>query len=142
MTYQRMEKVPVLKSLNVETEPRLVFRIEHPVSGRGPFTHDAGPNVFASDAMVWLHEPQEFYRSLGAGMGFHYAFKSINVLWGAVQKMVLLRELGFHIQVWESQEYVVLPDGQVAFTKSKAKLVRSDMVHEFPFEEFFEEVEA
>lgn len=140
MMYQRMEKVPVLKSLNLETDPRMVFRIEHPVSGRGPFTHDAGP-VFASDAMVWLHEPQEFYRGLGSGLGFHYAFKSINVLWGAVQKTVLLRELGFHIQVWESQEHVVLPDGQVAFTKSKAKLVRSDEIHEFPFEEF-EEIEA
>ncbi len=134
-----MEKVPVLKTLNVETAPRLVFRIEHPESGKGPFTHDAGRGRFASDAMVWLHEPQEFYKNLGYGMGFHYAFKSISVLWGAVTSLVLLRECGFHIQVWESQEHVVLPDGQVAFTKSKARLVRADLVHEFPFEDYFED---
>ncbi|MGE8452778.1 MAG: hypothetical protein ACN6OP_19590 [Pseudomonadales bacterium] len=138
MPYKRLDN-PKLAKIVVETEPRMVLRIEHPESKRGPFTHDAGRGRFASDAMVWLHEPQDFHKSLGSSTGYHWAFRDSEVLLGAVARMVLLREYGFHIQVYESVEHVVLPDGQVAFRKEKARLVRADAPQDFPFEDYFEE---
>jgi hypothetical protein len=114
-----------------------VYRIEHPESRQGPFTHNAGPGRFASDAMVYLTEPQDMASNLRIGTGHHYAFKSIEHLMAAIQSFVLLREYGFHISVYESNEHVVLPDGQVAFMRDKAKMLESHEMHEFPFENHF-----
>jgi hypothetical protein len=114
-----------------------VFRIEHPESGKGPFTHNAGRGRFASDAMVYLKEPQEMCKRLRSGAPHHYAFKCMESLMGSIQRFVLLREYGFHISVYESKEHIVLPDGQVAFIHEKAAKLCSHEMHLFPFEEYF-----
>lgn len=124
-------------SIPTSHEPMKVFRIEHPESGQGPFTHDAGRGRFASDAMVYLVEPQEMCSHLRSGSGYHYAFESMPILMAAIQSFVLLREYGFHISVYDSNEHIVLPDGQVAFDLDKATKVESHQMHEFPFENYF-----
>ncbi|HEX9136130.1 MAG TPA: hypothetical protein VF905_04185 [Nitrospirota bacterium] len=114
-----------------------LFRIEHPESRQGPFTHNAGRGRFASDAMVYMKEPQEMCEGLRCGAPHHYAFESPAHLMAAIQSFVLLREYGFHIAVYDSNEHIVLPDGQVAFIKDKAVMVESHEMHEFPFENYF-----
>lgn len=119
-------------------EPMKVFRIEHPDSGKGPYTHHSGRGLFASDAMRNLAEPSEFKGvDLRHCSGYHFAFKDMDVLMWAVQNSVLLREYGFHFSVYESNEHLVLPDGQVAFVKDKAKMLASYQIHEFPFDDYF-----
>ena len=114
-----------------------LFRIEHPESGQGPFTHQAGRGRFASDAMVYLTEPQEMCSHLRSGAAHHYAFESPEKMMGAIERFILLREYGFHFSVYESHEHIILPDGQVAFIKEKAIRLESYPVHEFPFENYF-----
>lgn len=110
-----------------------VWRIEHPESGRGPFTHESRRG-FASDAMVCLTEPIEHgYR----GIGQHYGFNSVKAMLMSIERLTLLHEHGFHIQTYKSTDHTVLPDGQVAFLKSKAELLESVPVKEFPFRNHF-----
>ena len=115
-----------------------VFRIEHPESGRGPFTHDTGRNIFAADAMVYLNEPQEMCKGLGrGGCPLIYAFDSAERMMAGIDRFILLRECGFHFSVYESHYHIVLPDGQVAFDKDKATRLETYPVAEFPFENYF-----
>ncbi|BAQ02629.2 hypothetical protein [Ralstonia phage RSL2] len=65
-----------------------------------------------------------------------FAFEDALKLWSAVNSLVLLRELGFHIAIYDSEEHIVYPDGQVAIVKDKATLVESHEIHEFPFENY------
>lgn len=126
------------KPVVIETsrEALKIFRIEHSESGKGPFSHQCERNRFASDAMVYMTEPQDMSPNIDR-RGFHYAFDSMEHCMGAIQSVVLLREMGFNISVYESHEHVVLPDGQVAFTKSKAIRLETYPIHLFPFEEYF-----
>lgn len=87
--------------------------------------------------MVYLTEPQEMCPRLGCGSGYHYAFESLEHLMGSIQRFVLLREYGFHISVYDSNEHIVLPDGQVAFDKEKSERIETHPMHEFPFENYF-----
>jgi hypothetical protein len=103
----------------------------------GPFTHNAGRGRFASDAMVYMTEPHEMCKGLRIGSPHYYAFKSMPHLMAAIQSYVLLREYGFHIAVYDSNEHIVLPDGQVAFIMEKATKLASHELHDFPFEEYF-----
>lgn len=125
--------------IQLSTETRRVFRIEHPESGQGPFTHQGKRVRFASDAMRLLKEPQDFNVtgvSLTGG-GWHYAFDSAERMMGAIDRFVLLREEGFHFAVYDTSYHVVLPDGQVAFDKTTAVLVGTHECHEFPYEDYF-----
>lgn len=138
-TYSKQVAIQA-KPARIETEYTLrrVFRIEHPESGKGPFVHNAGPGRFASDAMVCLAEPSEFNApQLRGGSGHIYAFIDPWALMSAVHSLVILREYGFHFTIYDSNEHVVLPDGQVAFVKDKAKKIASYPVHEFPFDDYF-----
>ena len=141
-TYRKSEvrndkSSPHLTECLTEYDKRLVFRIEHPESGKGPYTHNSGRGIFASDAMVCLAEPNDFNApQLRIGSPHRYGFESIEKLFAAVQSLVLLRELGFHITVYESNEHVVLPDGQVAFIKEKSVQLRSNEIHEFPYDDY------
>lgn len=117
-------------------EPMKVYRIEHPESGKGPFTHDSGRGRFASDAMRYITEPQDMASNLRIGCPHHYAFTTPWTLMEAVQSMVLLREYGFHISIYNSTEHIVLPDGQVAFIKDKSVRESTYEICEFPFEEY------
>lgn len=130
---QPVEKQKII----TEYTPREVYRIEHPESGQGPFTHQSGRGLFASDAMVYMKEPQEMCEGLRCGSSHHYAFVSMDILMRNVQRFVLLREYGFHFSVYESNEYLILPDGQVAFIMEKSKRLLTTPVHEFPFENYF-----
>lgn len=114
-----------------------IYRIEHPESGKGPFTHNAGVGRFASDAMVYMTEPHEMCEGLRCGCPHYYAFETMGHLMASIERFVLLREYGFHIAVYESNEHIVLPDGQVAFIMEKANKLSSHEIHEFPFEEYF-----
>lgn len=87
--------------------------------------------------MVYLKEPQEMCKSLGCGSPHHYAFENPLRMDAAIQSYVLLREYGFHIAVYDSNEHIVLPDGQVAFIREKATKINSYPIHEFPFENYF-----
>lgn len=112
------------------TEPRTIYRLEHPESGKGPYTHTSRAG-FASDAMRYITEPIEMgYRGM---MGHHFAFDSVASLWSAIDRLVLLSEFGFHIQTYEVTECLVFEDGQVAFSKDKSTLISSVRVREFPF---------
>lgn len=88
--------------------------------------------------MVWLTEPSEFK---GAGLndftGHIYAFISPEKMMAAIDRFIVLRELGFYFQEWESSEHKVLPDGQVAFFREKSKLIGEWPCHEFPFDNYF-----
>lgn len=56
---------------------------------------------------------------------------------GAIQSFIMLREYGFNISVYESNEHIFLPDGQVAFMRDQSKLIEAHPIHEFPFENYF-----
>lgn len=87
--------------------------------------------------MVCLAEPGDFNApQLKQGAPHIYAFEDALKLWSAVNSLVMLREYGFHIAIYDSEEHVVLPDGQVAFIKDKAVKVESYEIHEFPFENY------
>lgn len=84
--------------------------------------------------MVCLTEPIEYgYR----GMGQHYGFNSVKAMFMSIDRLTLLHEHGFHIQTYTSRDHTVLPDGQVAFLKSKAELLESVPVKEFSFHNHF-----
>lgn len=129
----------ILKPVVIPTsrEPLKVYRIEHPDSGKGPFTHDSGRGRFASDAMRYITEPQDMASNLRIGSPHIFAFETPWVLMEAVQSLVMLREYGFHISVYDSNEHIVLPDGQVAFIKDKSVREATYPICDFPFEDHF-----
>lgn len=87
--------------------------------------------------MVCLAEPGDFDApQLRTGSPHIYAFDDCLKLWSSVNSLVLLRECGFHIAIYDSEEHVVLPDGQVGFIKDKATKISSHEIHEFPFEDY------
>lgn len=133
---ERSDKGP--QDIPASTEVLKVFRIEHPESGQGPFTHQTGRGIFAADAMVYMKEPQEMCKGLGrGGCPLRYAFDSPETMMGNIERFILLRECGFNFSVYESHYHIVLPDGQVAFSKEKATLLETHPVAEFPFENYF-----
>jgi hypothetical protein len=139
--YQQ-EQIKKPEPPKVDFAPRTIIRIEHPVSGKGPFTHDGGRLGFPSDAMNVMKEPQEFgVSALQHGAGWHYAFTDSMAMMRAVRSLVSLRQYGFHIQALESKEHIVLPDGQVAFIKDKSTVSVSLPIHEFPFEDYCGDVD-
>lgn len=88
--------------------------------------------------MVCLAEPSDFNApQLHYGGGHHYAFVDPWKMMAAISSLVLLSEMNFHFAIYDSQEHVVLPDGQVAFVMSKATKVETYPVREFPFENYF-----
>jgi hypothetical protein len=88
--------------------------------------------------MVCLAEPGDF-NAPKTTYGQHiFAFVDALTLWSAVNSLVALREHGFHIAIYDSEEHIVYPDGQVAMAKDKATLVESHEIHEFPFENYIE----
>ena len=130
---KEVEEIPVFT-----TVPTRVFRIEHPISGKGPFTHDERKgHRFPSDAMVLLKEPQDYKTlQLGYNSRHYYAFKDVKTMMRSIQSFVTLREFGFHFSEYESVESIIMPCGQVAFALDKATKIRSLPVHEFPLDEF------
>jgi hypothetical protein len=90
--------------------------------------------------MVYLTEPCEFNApQLSTGSPHIYAFVDVRTMLAAIQRFALLREYGFHFAIYESNEHVILPDGQVGFIKDKATKLESWPVHEFPFDNYTEE---
>ena len=55
----------------------------------------------------------------------------------SIDRFMILRELEFRFTIYESNEHLIFPDGQVAFVKEKAVLKETYKVDEFPYEEFF-----
>lgn len=127
----------VPKVISPTYDTRIVFRVEHSVSGKGPFTHGHDKGIWASDAMRYMEEPTDFPGvKAHVGSRHWYAFTDAKTMLHNIDRFVILRELDFLFSVYESKEHLVFPDGQVAFVMSKATKLKSYNVANFPFEEY------
>lgn len=108
----------------------LIYRIEHPESGKGPFTH-TGKRGFASDAMHCIAEPIEMGYS-GAGY-HHFGFDSKKSMRRAIMRYSVLAEHGMQILVFSSSEQIIFEDGQVAFRRENATLLERHDITSFDF---------
>lgn len=85
-----------------------------------------------------MDEPGDFPGAKAhVGTRHWYAFVSAQEMMRSIQKFMILRELDFRFTVYESNEHMIFPDGQVAFVKEKAVLKKTYLVSEFPYEEYF-----
>lgn len=121
----------------------LVFRIEHPESGNGPFSHRFDGHSYpylGVDAMEYMEEPSEFpgFQEFRV-REFNYAFATPTRLDRVVRSYARLNELGFHIAVYRAPEYIAFPDGQIAFKKDEAELIESYPVCDFDFVKYIKE---
>lgn len=101
-----------------------IFRIEHPDTGKGPFTHFSENGVDGYGRfMRYMKEPNEFKHSKPYHYGVHYfGFSGEEYLLAATQDRWKLHDVGFRVVVLEvgDEHCIEYPDGQVAFIRKHA----------------------
>lgn len=83
--------------------------------------------------MSVLLEPEDMVRGIRSDQ-WHYAFVSFKHLFSNIINLTMLKENGFHVSIYESDEHIVMPDGQVAFKFHQSELIETYPIHLFPFE--------
>lgn len=114
---------------------RIVFRLEHPESGMGPFTHQPSGGGFASDGMYNLNVPSDIATNWVGG-DLHFAFDTIYSLEAGVMSYMTLRQFGINIAIYEVDTCLIYPDKQIGFNKKEARLKSTHAIADFPFEDY------
>lgn len=118
-----------------EAGTRTVFRLEHPESGMGPFTHQPPQGGFPSDGMYNLNVPSDIATNWVGGDIF-FAFDTIYALEAGVMSYMSLRQYGFHIAIYEVEKFLMYPDKQIGFYKKESVLKSTHAIADFPFEDY------
>lgn len=112
----------------------LVYRVEHPETGRGPYTHAAYKNVncesYGIDGLSSKKRPMPYsdglgydYEHPGHRFGFHDYRKLAN--WFSKEDKQNLAKHGFVCRVYSvPKKHVRLGSKQLTFDITKSKLVR------------------
>lgn len=107
-----------------------VLRVEHPVSGQGPYTHGGlnGPALqYMSQCYSKISNPDPDDDGLRGVAGYSFGFKSLDQLhdWFSVRVLrALMHRVGFAVVEYEIEErYVLFGGKQIAFDKQYATKV-------------------